>query len=210
MYDVRPNTIIGFHGCDLDIRTKLINNPDQIEVSTKPYDWLGHGMYFWENNYTRALEWAEKKAAEGKIKTPAVVGAVLQLGHCCDFLDSKFTAMIGQYYLAMEAEYLSAGKKLPANFDAEDDEHHDQLVRKLDCATIQYMHDVIDKQYKEDIIDKGYSEYPIFDSTRGAFWEGGPAFSGAGIMRKSHIQICIRNLNCIKGFFVPRKEIVFP
>lgn len=72
------------------------------------------------------------------------------------------------------------------------------------------MHDVIDKQYKEDIIDKGYSEYPIFDSTRGAFWEGGPAFSGAGIMRKSHIQICIRNLNCIKGFFVPRKEIVFP
>jgi hypothetical protein len=27
---------------------------------------------------------------------------------------------------------------------------------------------------------------------------------------KSHIQICIRNLNCIKGFFLPRQEIDFP
>ena len=33
MYDVRPNTLIGFHGCDLDIRNKLVNNPDYIEIS---------------------------------------------------------------------------------------------------------------------------------------------------------------------------------
>jgi len=24
MYDVRPNTIIGFHGCDLSIRNKIM------------------------------------------------------------------------------------------------------------------------------------------------------------------------------------------
>ena len=98
MYDIRPNMIIGFHGCDLSVRNKLINNPNHIEISTKPHDWLGHGMYFWENNYARAMEWAEQRAAKGTIKEPAVLGAILQLGYCCDFLDSKYLSLIKQTY----------------------------------------------------------------------------------------------------------------
>ncbi len=47
MYDFRPNTIIGFHGCDLDVRNKLVNNPNNVEISKKSFEWLGHGMYFW-------------------------------------------------------------------------------------------------------------------------------------------------------------------
>ena len=210
MYDVRPNTLIGFHGCDLDIRNKLVNNPDYIEISKKPYDWLGHGMYFWEHNYTRAMQWAEDKAAKGKIKTPGVLGAVLQLGHCCDFLDSKFTGMIGQYYEAMSTKYSATGSELPINSDLNEDKHQDRLLRRLDCATIEYMHETILERYKADMANQGYSNFQLFDSTRGAFSEGGPAFSGAGIMRKSHIQICIRNMNCIKGFFIPRNEVPFP
>jgi hypothetical protein len=35
--------------------------------------------------------------------------------------------------------------------------------------------------------------------------EGGPAFEGAGIYEKSYVQICIRNPDCIKGFFNLRK-----
>jgi hypothetical protein len=118
--------------------------------------------------------------------------------------------MIGSYYQATEAEYDNAGKKLPVNIDSENDKHKDRLIRKLDCSTIQFMHEAIEKQYKEDIAEKGYSEYTVFESTRGVFTEGGPAFTGAGIDRKSHIQICIRNMNCIKGFFIPRQEIAFP
>jgi hypothetical protein len=71
------------------------------------------------------------------------------------------------------------------------------------------MHNRIFKKIKADLKEKGFSEYQIFDSTRGVFTEGGPAFDGAGIYAKSHIQICVRNLNCIKGFFLPRKEIDF-
>jgi len=62
----------------------------------------------------------------------------------------------------------------------------------------------------KDVEDNGFSSHKIFDSTRGVFTEGGPIFPGAGILEKSHIQICIRNPNCIKGFFLPRKEIAFP
>jgi len=31
----------------------------------------------------------------------------------------------------------------------------------------------------------------------------------AGLFAKSHIQICVRNPNCIKGFFMPRREMDF-
>ncbi len=66
MYDVKPNLIIGFHGCELATRDALLNRPDTIQVSKKPYDWIGHGMYFWENNYDRALQWAEDKEETGR------------------------------------------------------------------------------------------------------------------------------------------------
>ncbi len=31
-----------------------------MNSSKNDYDWLGLGMYFWENNYDRTLEWAGK------------------------------------------------------------------------------------------------------------------------------------------------------
>lgn len=210
MYDLRPNTIIGFHGCELSVRNKLVNSPNQIEISSKPYDWLGSGVYFWENNYTRALQWATDKANKGELTTPAVLGAVLQLGNCCDFLDSKYTEMVGAFYRAMSEEYSSAGKSLPVNLDAKEDENQDKLVRLLDCATIEYMHKSVTNSYFADIDAGNHSIWKIFDSVRGAFSEGGPAFPGAKIEMKSHIQICIRNLNCIKGLFIPREETSFP
>jgi hypothetical protein len=61
-----------------------------------------------------------------------------------------------------------------------------------------------------EIKEKGYSELSRFDTARGVFTEGGPAFEGAGIQTKNHIQICIRNENCIKGFFIPRRTSKFP
>jgi len=61
MYNIRPNLIIGFHGCDESVCHTLLNQPDGIKASREPYDWLGHGMYFWENNHERALQWANEK-----------------------------------------------------------------------------------------------------------------------------------------------------
>ena len=78
MYDVKPNLVIGFHGCDASVRDLLLKEPNRIVISREPYDWLGHGLYFWENNFERALQWAEDKKRRGKIINPAVIGAVLR------------------------------------------------------------------------------------------------------------------------------------
>lgn len=209
LYSASPNLIIGFHGCDEETRDKLLTNPNEIKISKQPHDWLGNGMYFWENNYERALQWAKDKQKRNEIKKPAAIGAVLQLNYCCDFLDSEYINTLKYYYSVMKTLYSNAGQPLPANRDLSSDKHKDKIFRELDCSVIEFMHAEIERQAKEEIQSKSYSSIKIFDSTRGVFTEGGAAFEGAGLFEKSHIQICIRNPNCIKGFFLPRKEVDF-
>jgi hypothetical protein len=202
--------MIGFHGCDESIRKQLVNNPNDVKKSEENFDWLGHGFYIWENNYERALRWAEDKKSRGKIKSPSVVGVIYQLDYCLDFTDSAFTEILSDYYSLMKDYFSFINRDLPKNRDLPNDKFHDLIFRELDCAVIEYLHQKIDQQIKEDTSQNGYSQLKPFDTVRGIFTEGGPAFEGAGIQTKNHIQICIRNLNCIKGFFVPRKEIKFP
>ena len=209
MYDVKPNLLIGFHGCDRIVRDQLLMNPNDYRISRKPYDWLGHGLYFWENNYDRALEWATEKKSRGEITEPAVIGAVLTLRHCCDFLDKRYIKILAYYFNNMQVKYELLGKKLPQNKNLRHDSHNDRILRELDCAAIEFMHSEILDKYKKENANQGYSDLKLFDSTRGVFTEGGPAFDGAGLFEKSHIQICIRNPNCIQGFFMPRAEIDF-
>jgi hypothetical protein len=206
MYDVKPNLVIGFHGCERAIRDQLLNKPNEVIFSRQPYDWLGHGMYFWENNYTRALQWAEDKMKRGAIKIPAVIGAVIYLGYCCDFLDAKYIQRLKNYYKAMTEMYRASEKEMPQNKDLPHDKHKDKILRELDCAVIEFMHSTA---VPSNSHEKEFIENKAFDSTRAVFTEGGPVFEGAGLFEKSHIQICIRNPNCILGFFLPRKEIDF-
>ena len=206
MYSIRPNLVLGFHGCDAETCNSLLNNPNEIVYSEKPYDWLGHGMYFWENNYDRAMLWAEDKKSRSEIKNPTVIGAILQLGYCLDLLDTSFINLLQAYFETMKSEYKVLNKEIPKNKDISHDKHKDKIMRELDCTLIEFMHQTILETILEEKRAQGYSELKIFDSARGVFTEGGPAFPGAGIQEKNHIQICIRNANSIKGFFLPRKE----
>lgn len=200
MYSFRSNILIGFHGCDESVRDQLLTRPKNIKISEKPFDWLGHGFYIWENNYDRALEWAKDKQKRGKIKKASVIGVVFTLDYCLDLIDSKFIKILSNYYELMEKDFSQIGKLLPQNKDVKEDEHKDKLIRELDCAVIEYLHQKI----KEEIQGDENTSIKEFDTTRGVFIEGGPAFPGAGVQKKSHLQVCIRNMKCIKGFFLPR------
>jgi hypothetical protein len=210
MYRERPNLSIGFHGRELAVINELVTNPDMVKKSQEKFDWLGHGFYVLENNETRALRWAEDKQERGKIETPSVVGVIYQLNYCLDLTDSEFIELLPSYYNLMKSDLSFANKNIPQNKDVKGDKHHNLIFRELDCAVIEYMHQKINEQINLDIASKRYSEYKHFDTARGIFTEGGPIFEGAGIQSKNHIQVCIRNLNCIKGFFIPRKETKFP
>ncbi len=45
-----------------------------------------------------------------------------------------------------------------------------------------------------------------FDTVRAAFVEGSPIYDGAGFHAKTHIQLCVRHVARIQGYFRPLDE----
>lgn len=81
--------VYGFHGCDLATKEAILKNGEQFKASVNKYDWLGSGIYFWENDPQRAMEFAQSvvedhRQSKGVIEKPAVIGAVIDLGNCLD------------------------------------------------------------------------------------------------------------------------------
>ncbi|NSL90467.1 hypothetical protein ECE50_026830 [Chitinophaga sp. Mgbs1] len=206
MYGTSPNLVIGFHGCDLEVRDKLLLNSDSFEPSRKPYNWLGDGIYFWENNPTRAMQWAEDKQRKGQLKQACVMGAVLDLNNCCDLLNTYYINVLRLHYDAIKSETIRI-ENLPKNIDPKGISNGDKVIRYLDYAIIENMHLRINQTRMEEYEKYGFARTQAFDSVRAGFIEGVPVYEGASIHDKTHIQICIRNPNCILGLFAPRKEV---
>lgn len=193
MYSVLPSFVLGFHGCDAATADQVFAGKSHLKKSTNKWDWLGSGIYFWENNPQRALEYAKqlkKQPERGStpINKPAVIGAVIDLGYCLNLLDEKsiqFVKSANEVYLAT---CMAEGAKPAENKNIEGSK--ELLLRYRDCAVIESLH-----TYRKET---GVS---AFASVRGIFSEGKAIYKNAGFHAKSHIQICIRNPNCIKGYF---------
>lgn len=87
--------------------------------------------------------------------------------------------------------YKQKGLTLPENRSIPG--RRDRIIRDLDCMIIETVHIL-----NEDILDN-----TPFDSVRGVFIEGDPICEGSEIYTKTHVQIAVRNPNCIKGYFKP-------
>lgn len=196
MYSKKTSLLIAFHGCDKSIRDAVVNGTD-LKPSCNDYDWLGNGLYFWESDPTRAYEWALQLSQNPKssIKEPSVLGAVIDLGNCLDLTNRSSIKLLQLSYQWLKESCQLNGDELPKNINVGN--NRDLLLRKLDCAVIQMLHTRIASNS-----DLGLTPY---DSVRGVFIEGNPIYEGAGFMEKTHIQLCIINPNCIKGYFMPRE-----
>ena len=111
-------------------------------VSENDYDWLGPGVYFWEANPRRGLEFAQelqrwRKGKANEIKESFVVGAVIEMGLCLDLTTStgiQAVAATHQDFLNFCSE---VNADVPVNTGG-----RDLVFRKLDCAVIGHLHKI--------------------------------------------------------------------
>ncbi|MGA3211735.1 MAG: hypothetical protein ABSD20_10550 [Terriglobales bacterium] len=189
MHRLSSSFILGYHGCDEAVGERLLNGASFVP-SDNDYDWLGSGIYFWEANPLRALDWARelqqpRSGTTESIQNPFVVGAVIELGYCLDLISSNGTSAVRAAYSDFRKRLDASGKALPKNFGG-----IDLLLRRLDCAVINHLHNV-----------RRETGQPGFDTVRGVFIEGKPIYENSGFREKTHIQICVRNPEVIKGVF---------
>lgn len=187
---MRPHTsyIIGFHGCDRDLGMRLISGETAMRAEDRRYHWLGSGIYFWENDKERALEWAQEKASRGEINEPFVIGAVIEPRMCLDLSVRENVPLIQAAHESLTALFKSSGAKMPENKKAPKDSREDKVLRYLDCAVLNHL------------IDQSQTKY---DTVRGLFVEGDPIYNGAQIHEKTHAEIAVRHPACIRGLFRP-------
>jgi hypothetical protein len=187
--------IMAYHGCDASVVEKVLSGKGVLAPSENEHDWLGPGIYFWEQGPQRAYDWAmdEKRRNPKKIKVPAVLGAYINLGQCFDLLDTANTRLLQAMYPLFQRFILENRIPMPENKPAPARNSPDKVLRFLDCAVIKYT------------LDKLEERGVLYQTVRGVFMEGPEAFPGAGIKLKSHIQISVRDPHCIVGFFRPNK-----
>jgi hypothetical protein len=162
----------------------MLSGKAKFLKSENDYDWLGPGVYFWETNPGRALEFAaEKRSRNQGVKQPFVVGAVVDLGLCLDLTTKDSIDDLQNAYASLVETFRVGGIPLPANGPK-------SWMKFLDCAVLQRLHEVVE--------DSG--SLPI-DSVRGIFQEGDPIYSGSAFLEKTHVQIAVVNLSCIKAVF---------
>jgi hypothetical protein len=183
--------VLGYHGCDLTVAEEIINHKSKFKPSNAEYDWIGPGIYFWESDPQRALEWAKKYS------DPAVIGAVIDLGNCLDLTNREDLDLLKEAHNSYINEQKKAGLEAAENKDVPGRPAENRLLRYLDCAVIKHLHYIIENQ------PKGPNRLAPYDTVRGMFTEGGELYPGAGFQRKSHTQISVINQKSIKGLFFP-------
>ncbi|MGV7929335.1 MAG: hypothetical protein AB2L13_10580 [Spirochaetota bacterium] len=197
MYSSLPAFVLGFHGTDRSVAEKVISGKTDLLFSRNIFDWLGNGVYFWENDPRRALSFAieqKKRKRNGApvVKNEAVIGAVINPGHCLNMLQEENIKLLRQSHEQFAEWMNQVNIPLPENKNLKGSA--DFLLRELDCAVIQFLHSTIVKEKKRP-----------FDTVRAAFLEGEEIYPGAGFKSKNHIQLCVCNSNCILGYFHPRE-----
>ncbi len=194
--DLHDRLVVAYHGCERTLARKVLLGEAELEPSMNDYDWLGTGIYFWEHGLGRARDFAEEKGRRGELEDPFVIGAYLHLGACLDLTDVWATRMFGHCYKEMRARVWPKDRTArPENSPAIGSP--DLLLRRLDCAVINYCLRSSDVRARRESRPFGY------DAVRGAFEEGRRAFPGAGVREKTHIQLSVRNEACILGVFRP-------
>ena len=156
-YELATGLTLGFHGCDASVGEAVLSGDETaLKPSENAYDWLGSGIYFWENNPRRAYEFALERArggrnSRGRIQTPFVLGAILNPQRSLNLADSVALGQVREVYNVLWQNAKDEGKTLPTNGTG-------LRARDLDCLVFNALH-----RWRQTV------GLPAYDSVRGLF-----------------------------------------
>lgn len=171
--------VVGYHGTTEAHAREIMNRAYPIH-NRREVDWLGDGLYFWQDAPHRALWWANRRVAyergeypERGPQSPAVLQVEVDFTNALDFLDR--TPAIERLLRAAHRLLASTSPSMPANAV---DRH------ALDCAVINV---AVERQAMETGI--------LHHCVRGIFISENPSpyYPGSALLKEAHVQFSVRS-----------------
>ncbi len=169
---VVASAVRGYHGTHMSYASDILK--DGFRASENKLDWLGDGIYFFQDSSQRAIDWAKKLHTVEW----AVVKADISLTGCMDLLDKSWFATLEDAHDLLVARHRALGLKFPTQEDG---------AHGMDRLVINAAVDIL--------AGKGMN----IRSVRSIFQEGRPAFPGSALFDRSHIQIAVRDLTVLSN-----------
>ena len=141
---------------------------DGFQLSRNAYDWLGDGVYFFQDGPLRAWQWAREQHGDGA----AVIGADIRLVDCIDLLDLGWNEVLSHAYDRYAASLRETGQRLPSQTGG---------AHQLDRAVVNYA--------VGSLREVGVR----IACVRSAFLEGEPVYPGSSFRSQSHVQVAVRD-----------------
>jgi len=173
-------TVVGYHGSRRSTALRIVQGLEGYRRSENADDWLGHGVYFWEYAPKQAWSWAEqRRELQGWGEEVAVLASMIRLGNCFDLLDPDNLGVLSGFCVEYEKLERKIGSSPKVNRNKS---------KYLDCAVFQFAYAAFDD--RDDPVD---SCRAVFVPSNQRLW------SRSGVYRNAHIQLCVRNPDCILG-----------
>jgi hypothetical protein len=108
----QPDLVMfGFHGTRADIARKILDEQHMIP-SDHEYEWLGRGVYFWEDDPVRALQWAKDNFPGVEV---SVIQARIRRGVCLNELTEAHRAIVKKAEELLLKEVAREGRSVSTN-----------------------------------------------------------------------------------------------
>lgn len=158
--------IYGYHGTHQDTVSALLEG--DYRMSRNDYDWLGDGVYFWQDAEQRAWEWARRHHGE----RAAVIGAEIHLRDCVDLFDISWEHIVRAAYRSLHLGLRAAKLPLPSQLG---DMHR------------------IDREVMNLVVEMLAQEGRQIRVVRAAFREGYRLFYRSAFFDRTHVEVAVRD-----------------
>lgn len=197
-----PLPVYGYHGTSekraAHILTPSSQNLFNFNPSANDYDWLGHGIYFFQDYSIHVVEHAEAAARQDAC-APAVLQFEIDLTDCLDLGDYRKQNLVLNAFKLCDDMARASGVPLP---------RQQSLVRelaegipgrkqdlpgqggphRLDCYILNHARLIAQKKDKH------------IKSARGIFVEGKPIYENSHFHSRAHVQIAVFDQSVIRRF----------
>jgi len=161
----------GYHGTSAEAAASIAQ--EGFRRSQEPWDWLGEGIYFFQDAPARAREWSVQQGAT----SPVVLAAVIRLEDCMDLLDIEWAQVIVDAYYDFVRLFAENGWSLPQNRGGN---------RQLDKQVMDYVVGWL-----------GTQGQPV-RVIRAVFVEGSPLYPESALYDRGHVQVAVRDPTLIE------------